>query len=83
MSVYIFIEKAISYVHVHVYFHVRNKARGQSDSAKAASNAPHTVHAQDSLALAVPKICMESQKLKVGHVTPLPTTYDLVLHSFR
>jgi len=40
---------------------------------KAASNAPHTLHAQDSLALVVPEICRGSQKLKVGHVTALRT----------
>jgi len=35
----------------------------------AASNAPHTLHALGSIAIAVPKICSRSQKLKVAHVT--------------
>jgi len=42
----------------------------------------HTLHAQDSVAVAVPEICRQSQNLKVGHVTPPPTFYDLLLHSF-
>jgi len=43
--------------------------KGQSNLAKAASNAPHTLHALDSMTVAVSKICGGSQKLKVGHVT--------------
>jgi len=38
--------------------------------AKAASNAPHTLYAQDSVAVAVPEIYRQSQNLKVGRVTP-------------
>jgi len=45
------------------------RTRGQSNLAKAASNAPHTPHALDSITIAVPKVCRGSQKLKVGHVT--------------
>jgi len=41
--------------------------RGQSNLVKAASNAPHTLHALDSIA--VHKIYRASQKLKIGHVT--------------
>jgi len=37
--------------------------------AKAASNAPHTLHAQDSVAAAIPEICQQSQNLQVRHVT--------------
>jgi len=37
--------------------------------AKAALNAPHTQHAQYSVAVAVPEICRQSQNLKAGHVT--------------
>jgi len=47
----------------------RNLTKGQSNLAKAASNAPHSLHAVDSITIAVPKICRGSQKLKVGHVT--------------
>jgi len=61
--------------------------RGQSNLAKAASNAPHTLHSQDSLATAVPKICTQSQKVQVGHMTMHPTPYDVVLsisiHAFN
>jgi len=46
--------------------------RGQSNMAKAASNAPHTLHALDSVTIDVPKICRGSQKLK-GHVTQMRT----------
>jgi len=42
--------------------------KGQRNLAKAASNAPHTVYALDSITIAVPKICSGSQKLEVGHV---------------
>jgi len=35
--------------------------------AKAASNAPHTVHVQDSIAVAVTKICTQSQNLSRSH----------------
>jgi len=55
--------------------------RGQSNLAKAASNVQHTLHAQDSVAVAVPEICNLSQKLKVDYVTP-PTPHDLLLHFF-
>jgi len=37
--------------------------------AKAASNAPHTRHAQDSVAVAVPEICRQSQNSKVPGVS--------------
>jgi len=42
------------------------ETRGQSNLAKAASNVPHTLHAQDSVAVAVPEMCRQSQKLNVG-----------------
>jgi len=45
--------------------------RGQSNLGKAASNALHTLHAQDSAAISVSEICMRLQNLKVDHVTPL------------
>jgi len=44
--------------------------RSQSNLAKAASNAPHTLHAQDSIAVAVPEICRQWQNLNAGNVTP-------------
>jgi len=56
--------------------------RGQSNLAKAASNAPHTLHAQDCLALSVTGTFRRLQKLEVGHVTPPPISYDLLLHFF-
>jgi len=40
-----------------------------------------TLHALDSITIAVPKTCSGSQKLKIGHVTQ-GTTYDLLLQSF-
>jgi len=51
----------------------RMKTRGQSNLAKAASNALHTLHALDSRTTAIPKICRGSQKLQVGHVTQTRT----------
>jgi len=47
----------------------KEKTRGQSNLAKAASNTPHTLHAQDSVAVDVPEIRRQSQNLKVDHVT--------------
>jgi len=41
--------------------------RGQSNLAKAASNAPHA-HTLESITIAIPKICRGSQKLKVRPV---------------
>jgi len=38
-----------------------SNTRGQSNLAKAASNARHTLHSQDSVATAVPGICKQSQ----------------------
>jgi len=37
---------------------------------KAASNAPHIQHTQNTVAVAVPEICRWSQNFKVGHMTP-------------
>jgi len=49
--------------------------RAQSNLAKAASNVLHTLHALDSMTIAIPKICRGSQKSKVGHVTLPHVTY--------
>jgi len=48
-------------------------ARGQSNLAKAALNAPHTLHALDFITIAIPRICRGSQKLNVGHVIQTQT----------
>jgi len=45
------------------------RTRGQSNLAKAALNVPHTLHAQDSVAVVVPEICRQSQNLKIGNAT--------------
>jgi len=50
------------------------KQEGQSNLAKTASNAPHTLRAQDSVAVAVPEICSQSLNVKAGHVTPPRTS---------
>jgi len=50
---------------------VNRITRGQSNLAKAASNASHTLHALDFITIAVPKICGGSQKLSVSHVTQI------------
>jgi len=42
---------------------VSNLTRGQKHLAKAASNASHTLPAQNSLAVAVPVICRQLKKL--------------------
>jgi len=39
----------------------RNQTKGQSNLAKAASNALHTLHALHSITIAVPKICRRSR----------------------
>jgi len=51
------------------FLQCKMQTRDQSDLAKAASKVPHTLHAQDSVALAIPEISMGLQKLKVGHMT--------------
>jgi len=43
----------------------------------------HTLHALDSITIAVRKLCRGSQKLKVGHVTRRGSAYGLLLHGFR
>jgi len=43
--------------------------QSQSNLAKAALNALHTLHALDSITIAVTKIYRGSQKLKVSHMT--------------
>jgi len=45
-----------------------NQTRGQSNLAKAALNTLHTLHAQDSIAVAVFEISRQSQNLIAGHV---------------
>jgi len=47
--------------------------RSQSNLAKAASNALHTLHALHSITIVTPKVCMGSQKLKMGHMTQTQT----------
>jgi len=61
---------------------IKNLTRGQSNLAKAASNALHTLHAWDSITIAVPKIWRGSQKLKVGHVTQMRTRIWLPVAQF-
>jgi len=48
---------------------VRYQTRGQSNLLKAALNASHTLHALDSITIAIPKICRGLQNLKVAQVT--------------
>jgi len=55
--------------------------KGQSNLAKAASNALHTLQAQDSVVLAVREECRQSQNLKMGYVTALRTP-EFTLRSF-
>jgi len=42
-----------------------------------------TLHAKDSVAVAIPEKCRQSQNLQVGHVTAPETSYHLLLHSFH
>jgi len=73
-SFYLFIlsENASMYAH-HATKQADILTRGQSNLAKAASNAPHTLHAHDTVVVAVPEIHRQSKNLKAGHVTPTTT----------
>jgi len=55
---------------------VQQETRG--NLIKVASNAPHTLHALDSVAVAVVKIFRRSQNSTVGHVTPPKTPNNLL-----
>jgi len=48
-----------------LFYNNKSLLRGQSNLAKAASNAPQTVHVLDSIAISVLKMCRGSQKFLV------------------